>query len=984
MRVDTISTIFLCLVFSTVQPLSAQVNSPSAKQSAAARTETSPSAADAKRAKAAYERGKKEEKAGNLKMAFADYAEAVRLEPRNHDYLFARESVRGILAGEHVDEAETELLGGKDSEARSELHTALALDPGDEMIRERLAQITGAGTQILQRLMKEPAGPAELAPLPGTRDLAFRGDTVGAYEYVAQQFGVHASFDADLQRSPVHLQFSGVDFRTAMRLLGDMTGTFWRPLTKTLFFVAADTPQKRLAYEASVTRTVELPDSVSNEEMTQDLRVLRTVTGINRAELNLAARTITMRASPEAISVAAHLLEQLQQKRAEVVLEMEVLEMDRNAATALGITPPQSAKAFTLTPQQIQEAQQGASGLVSVIQQLFGSTGNLTGLSSTQLASLVGSGAVGLGSLIPPILAFGGGKTTFLTTLPGAALAFSETLNTVRAGRRVLLRAEDAKPATFFVGDRIPIALAQFSPSITSPAFIPAVSSDLFPESTIATGNDPVAVVGIDFNGDGNFDLAVLNHGDNTVSILLGNGDGTFNANGTLTTGAGPIAAVTADFNGDAIPDLAVLNQTDGTVSIFQGNGDGTFTPKGTLPTGKNPVAMVSNDFNGDGHVDLAVVNQGDNTVSILLGNGDETFQPQTTFATGTQPSAIAAADFDNDGRTDLAVTNQGANTASIFLGKGDGTFTAGVALTTGAAPVAIAAGQFNLDSNTNTALAVVNQTDNTISIFAGNGDGTFTQGNTIALNGTSSTGNKPVAITSGDFNVDGLTDLAVTDQSANTVSILIGNGDGTFASPLNLPAGSAPAGLVSGEFLGTTHPPDLAIANTTANQLTIILDNATFNAAGTNSVATTPYPSAEYEDIGLKIRATPYVHADDDVTLNLHFELRSLTGTSVNGIPVISNQTIEQTVRAKSGETTALAGIIQTQEMRAISGTPGAQALGPLALAGTALNNQNSKTELLILLTPHVLQESPKTGKPIFAGRSPAQGRFVAGDPNP
>ena len=979
LRFSALLLLPLCFALAGNPRMRAQAKSAPAPQASAAKTSALPSAEDAKRAKVAYGRGKKHERAHEFEMAFADYTQAVRLNPGNRDYLLARETARGILVGEHVDRAENDLLAGNDSEARHELHAALALDPGDEMVRERLAQIPSPEMQQLAQLLKEPSGEVHLQPLPGMRNLEFRGDTASAYDYVARQFGVHASFDADLQRNAVHLQLSAVNFPTAMRVLGDMTGTFWRPLTQTLFFVAADTPQKRLAYDASVVRAVELPDSASNQEMTQDLRVLRAVTGINRAELNFATHTITMRASPQAISVAARLLQQLQKRRGEVVLEMEVLEVDRNAATALGITPPAKAQAFTLTPQQIQEAQQGAAGLVSVIQQLFGSAGNLTGLSSTQLSSLVGSGAVGVGSLIPPILAFGGGRTTFFATMPGAALAFSDMLNTVRAGRRVLLRAQDGKPATFFVGDRIPVALAQFSPSLTSPAFIPAVSSDLFPESTIATGNDPVAVAGIDFNGDDKFDLAVVNHGDNSVSILLGNGDGTFNTSGTLATGQGPIAAVAADFNGDGIADLAVLNQTDATVDIFQGNGDGTFTPQGTLPVGKNPVAMVSGDFNGDGHLDLAVVNQGDNTISILAGNGDETFQPQTTFGTGSQPSAIAAADFNNDGRTDLVVTNQADNTASIFLGKGDGTFSSGATLTTGTAPVAIAAGQFNLSKNTNVGLAVVNQTDNTISVFLGNGDGTFRQAATVALNSSSTTGNKPAAITSGDFNLDGLTDLAVTDQSANTVSILIGNGDGSFASPLNLPAGTAPAGLVSGEFLGTSHPPDLAIANTTVNQLTIILDNATFNATGTNSVASTPFPSAEYEDVGLKIEATPYVQANNDVTLNLRFELRSLTGSTINGIPVISNQTVEQTVRAKSGETTALAGILQNQEMRAISGTPGAQALGPLALAGSALHKQNSNTELLILLTPHIVQEGPRTGQPIYAG-SGAGGSAGAG----
>ncbi|MGB6484882.1 MAG: FG-GAP-like repeat-containing protein, partial [Candidatus Acidiferrales bacterium] len=288
--------------------------------------------------------------------------------------------------------------------------------------------------------------------------------------------------------------------------------------------------------------------------------------------------------------------------------------------------------------------------------------------------------------------------------------------------------------------------------------------------------------------------------------------------------------------------------------------------------------------------------------------------------------------------------------------------------------PVAIAAGQFDLDNSTNIDLAMVNQTDDTLLVYLGNGDGTFTQGETFVLNNASAAGNKPVAITEGDFNVDGLPDLAVTDQDADTVSILIGNGDGTFATPLILPAGSAPVGLVSADFLGTTSPPGLAIANSTANELTIILDNATFSPNGTG-VASTPYPSAEYEDIGLKIKATPYIQAGGNVTLDLHFELRSLTGSTVNEIPVISNETVEQTVSTKAEQTTALAGIIESTEMQAINGTPGAEALGPLALAASASNTQNSSTELLILLTPHVVQRSPKTGKPIYAGGSPAAG---------
>ncbi len=935
-------------------------------------------APNTKAADAAYARGLKAEKRQDWVAAFAAYSEAYKDNATSREYLFRREFARGKIVGEKVDRAEQDALLGNMPEARSELQAALALDPGDQIIRERLAQLAPSSLEALRKLMLEPSGVVRMNPLPGTRSFDFRDDIKSAYQEVARQFGVHASFDVELPRRPVHVKIEDVDFAEAMRVLGDVTDTFWRPLTPGMFFVAEDTAQKRRAYDLSIVRTVQLPAAETTDDMTEDVRLIREIAGITRAELNLQSRTITMRASPQAVSVAAQLLDQLEQPRGELVLEMEVLEVDRNAATQLGITPPQTAQAFSLSSQEIQEAESGASGLVSVIQQIFGTSSALSGLSSTQLASLIGEGSVGIGSLIPPLIAFGGGKTTFLATLPGAALAFSDTLNTVRAGRQILLRAENGEPTSFFVGDRVPIDLAQYSSSLTAAGSISATSSNLFPESTIGTGQDPVAVVSGDFLSNGNADLAVVNHSSNTVSIFLGNGDGTFTTGATLTTGNGPIAAVTADFNNDGIPDLAVLNETDNTVSIFLGNGDGTFTLKGTFATGKNPVALATTEFTSSGDFDLAVVNQTDNTVSILLGNGDGTFQPQTTFAVGKTPSSITTSDFNNDGKIDLAVTNQAANTVSVFLGNGNGTFINSAILATGNAPAALVAGQFDLDNSTNTDLAVVNQNDNTVLMYLGNGDGTFTEGETFLLSSTSASGNKPVAIVSDDFNVDGLPDLAVTDEDADTVSILIGNGDGTFATPLVLSAGNGSMGLAAGTFVGSTEAPDLAIADSSANELTIILNNATFSSNGTG-VSSTPYPSAEYEDIGLKIKATPYIQQNGNVSLALHFELRSLSGDTINGIPIISNETVDQTVSSKTGQTTALAGIIESTEMTAINGSPGSQLLGPLSLLASSKNNQSSQTELLILLTPHVVTEGPTAGKPIFAGKAP-QGGFVPG----
>ena len=169
-----------------------------------------------------------------------------------------------------------------------------------------------------------------------------------------------------------------------------------------------------------------------------------------------------------------------------------------------------------------------------------------------------------------------------------------------------------------------------------------------------------------DFTGNGNLDLAVATGTENTVAILVGNGDGTFQSAVSYPVGNNPDAIVAGDFNGGGKLDLAVANAYDNTVSILIGNGDGTFRPAVERPVGLNypgengPDAIVAGDFNGDGRLDLAVANYNTGTVSILLGNGDGTFRAPVDYSTGlyTTPDAIAAGDFNGDGRLDLAVAS--------------------------------------------------------------------------------------------------------------------------------------------------------------------------------------------------------------------------------------------------------------------------------------------------------------------------------------
>ena len=323
-----------------------------------------------------------------------------------------------------------------------------------------------------------------------------------------------------------------------------------------------------------------------------------------------------------------------------------------------------------------------------------------------------------------------------------------------------------------------------------------------------AAGTSPAAIAVGDFNGDGRPDLAMANSGSNTVSILLGAGGEAFTAGQTIPVGTDPMAIAAGDFAGNGKLDLAVANAGSNNVTILLGNGDGTFTAGQTLNVGTQPDAIAVGDFNGDGKLDLAVANAKSGTVSILLGNGDGTFSAGAVLSVGTDPDALAAADFNNDSRLDLAVANAGSNNVTILLGNGDGTFSAGALLSAGTKPAALVAGDFT--NNGDLDLAVANAGSNNVSVFLGAGDGTFTAaaGSPVAV------GTNPVAIAQGDFNRDGKLDLAVANNQAGTISILLGDGKGGFAPAKSSPlAVSSPAAMVVTD-LNRDGDPDLAVAN--------------------------------------------------------------------------------------------------------------------------------------------------------------------------
>ena len=998
-RLTAIAALFLSWALACPTIPAQDPQSPNAKRDAQ-RSFVKP---DPKLAKKLLEQAAKEEAAGDYVRALSDYEEAARYAPFDVTIVGKGTALRSRLLREHLDGAERLAVEGNIDGATQQLAAALELDPGNPAILERLQQIGSMKESPTGERRAEPAeGLPQLAPEKTNKSFHLQSDVKSAYEQVAQAFGLKVSFDPDLQARNTRLQLQDVDFYTAMKVLGMETGTFWNAVDSKKFFVADDTAEKRRSLDPEIEETIPVSSTVTTTELGEVVRAIRELTGITRLSQSNSNHSITVRGTVQRVHLADEIVRNLDHGPGEVLLEIDLLEVDRTNARNLGITWPASQRLVPVPPSLANSLRSAPdlTSLLTLLAQVFGGPAG----------ALAAGGISSLASSIPAVAAIGGGKSTYLLVLPTLSAQFSEALSLVHSGRQILLRAQDGKPATFFVGDRVPITLSLLSGSLGSAGFTPNPGGTGVgvPTQQFTVGKNPVAMVAADFRSAGTEDLAVINQTDNTLTILLNQGTGVVPQFAQPTSGIGLLSPVplgtkwtsstpapamatgslnanTSFTNSDNFADLLVTDPVGNAVIVLLGNGDGSFkTPAAPIAVGNQPSAIAIGTFNlknGDSNPGFVVTNFKDSTYSVFIGKGDGTFtevtgSPFALPSTATGPVAMTVADFNGDGNPDLAIVNQTTKNVTILEGNGNGTFTEfpNSPIAVGNLPVAIASGTLN--GSTGPALAIVNQQDDTLSVYLGNGNGTFA----AAAQSPLATGTTPSGVVIADLAQSTSGGIAVSNTAAGTVTIFADLGSGLFASALEPAAGTSPDAILAGAFTNSSFP-DIVVTNNISNaegQVTLLTSPA--NLISNAAINQTPYPGSEYEDIGIKIKATPQLHDTKDVTLQLEFEIKSLSGSSINGIPVISNRTVTQTVRLKEDETSLITGLLSDNETKTLSGIPGLVQLPGIGYAFGTHSNSYTNDELLFLITPRRVRSPFHSSKTIYAGAGEPTGRGQGG----
>jgi FG-GAP-like repeat len=355
---------------------------------------------------------------------------------------------------------------------------------------------------------------------------------------------------------------------------------------------------------------------------------------------------------------------------------------------------------------------------------------------------------------------------------------------------------------------------------------------DVLTSKTVSVGSAPNSVEIADVNGDRHLDLIIANGESNDITVLLGDGHGNLTpAKGSpFPAGHAPNDIAIADFNGDGKLDMAVANHEEKYLTILVGDGQGGFKPAPGSPirvlTRPHTHGVATGDFNGDGKLDLVTESWGENKVTVVFGDGRGGFStPGVQFSVGKRPyQRVRVADVNGDGNRDIITTNSEGDNITVLLGDGKGTFkeATGSPFACGRTPFFVAIGDLNGDHLPD--LAIANWAGQPekgpgegVTVMLGDGRGGFkaTKGSPLPA------GHGPTRLAIGDVNGDGNPDIVVTNYIGNDATILLGS-KGMFTRGATIPVGKYPDGIAIADLNGDGKG-DIVIANTGDDDIVIL-----------------------------------------------------------------------------------------------------------------------------------------------------------------
>src|SRR5215813_12768854 len=424
---------------------------------AAEKPQFSVSKKDRQAAEREFKRALELEKAGRPEEALQAAAHAAELFPGNDVYATTREILRQKIASQYLERGNAKSVAGDLAGAAAQFRLALAIDPQNSYLIQRLRDVSPADDPERRRTLQLLASvdQIDLVPSSGKASIHVRGDTRALYTQIGQVFKVTFQFDQAMNSRPVRFDLDDVDFYTAIRLAGQMTKTFWSPISRTEAIVANDTQEMRRLYERMSLRTFYIGNALSATDLTDVVNILRTIFEVNLVSVEPNHNTITIKAPRETVEAAASFIENLMVARPEILLEVQAMEFDANSASTYGIDLPTSFQLFSI-PSELRRVL--GSDAQSIIDQ-FNRTGTIdpSTIPAADLANLQGS------PLLSPFFFFGKGQGLVGFNVPPVVAHLARNSSRSSILEHVTLRAKEGESATFRVGDRFPVLTGTFN-----------------------------------------------------------------------------------------------------------------------------------------------------------------------------------------------------------------------------------------------------------------------------------------------------------------------------------------------------------------------------------------------------------------------------------------------------------------------------------------------------------------------------------------